>query len=70
VNELWRRVEPKYLLAPYRFWASLIPFRFALALCTVVWLVSAPFSMFVHQKVVRNPHNFAEAKKGHFLACD
>jgi hypothetical protein len=37
---------------------------------TVAWLVSAPFSMFVHQKVVRNPHNFAEAKKGYFLASD
>jgi hypothetical protein len=33
-------------------------------LTTVVWLVSAPFSMFVHQKLVRNPHNNAETKKG------
>jgi hypothetical protein len=32
-------------------------------LSNVVWLVSAPFSMFVHQKVVRIPHNNAEAKK-------
>jgi hypothetical protein len=31
---------------------------------TVLWLVSAPFSMFAVKKVVRNPHNFAEAKKG------
>jgi hypothetical protein len=37
---------------------------------TVVWLVSAPFSKFVHQKVVRNSHNFAEARKGYFLASD
>jgi hypothetical protein len=27
----------------------------AVARATVVWLVSAPISMFVHQKVVRNP---------------
>jgi hypothetical protein len=31
---------------------------------TIVWLVSAPISMFVNQKVVRNPYTFAEAKKG------
>jgi hypothetical protein len=33
---------------------------------TVVWLVNAstPFSMSVHQKLVPNPHNKAEAKKG------
>jgi hypothetical protein len=37
---------------------------------TVVWLVSTSFSMFAHQKVVRNPHNFAEAQKGYFLASD
>jgi hypothetical protein len=29
---------------------------------TVVWLVSAPLSMFVEQKMVRNPHNKDEAK--------
>jgi hypothetical protein len=40
---------------------SLTPY--ACVRSTAVWLVSAAFSMFVDQKVVRNPHNFAEAKK-------
>jgi hypothetical protein len=36
---------------------------------TVVWLVSSPLSMFVGQKMLRNPHNKAEAKNGYLLVC-
>jgi hypothetical protein len=50
-----------------------VGFAFFFFFCTgpiVLWLVSAPFSMFVHQKVVRIPHNNAEAKKRYFMASD